>query len=109
MFSDPYEKDFEPINHERYLNISKAMTKKNIFAKEIVIAKSGHIDFCDAALLSPYSYIFGQDKGKISTRRVMKIINQHALDFANALAENKALKSVQWTTFPEEMNWVDVQ
>ncbi len=109
VFSDPYEKDFEPINHQRFKNIEKAMQANNVFVKEVVIAKSGHLDYCDAALLSPYSYLFGQDKGKIKTRKVMQIINQHALDFINALAEGNNLQTIQWQTFPEEMNWVDVE
>ncbi len=109
FFSDPYEEDFEPINHLRYEKIANAMTEKNIFAREVVISKSGHVDYCDAALLSPYSYLFGQDKGKINTHTVMKIINQHALDFSNALTQGKDLYSIEWQKFPQEMAWVNVE
>jgi len=109
IFSDPFEKDFEPINHQRFETIATTMRNKNVFVKEVVIAKSGHLDYCDAALLSPYSYLFGQDKGKIKTRRVMQIINEHALTFANTLATGKNLELTKWESFPEEMEWVNVE
>jgi len=108
MFSDPYEKDFEPINHERFEQIDRAMRVDNIFSKEIVISKAGHMDFCDANLLSPYSYLLGQDKGRINARRVHNIINQQALAFANALDNNSDLDKHIWSDFPESMDWVDV-
>ena len=109
MFSDPYEEDFEPINHQRYEKIANKMHKNNVFSREVVIAKSGHVDYCDAALLSPYSYLFGQDKGRIKTHPVMKIINQHALDFSIALTEGKDLTKYKWKKFPEEMDWVNLK
>lgn len=109
LFSDPYEQDFEPINHERFSKIDAAMKRASVFSKEVVIAKAGHMDFCDAALLSPYSYLLGQDKGRISSKRVMYIINQHSLAFANTLIKGGDFKNANWPNFKEEMSWVNVQ
>ena len=108
FFSDPYMKGFEPINRQRFETIDAAMKERNIFSKEIIISNSGHIDYCDAALLSPYSYLFGQNKGRLDTQRIFDIINQNALIFANSLQTNNALHTVQWPEFPEQMQWVDL-
>ncbi len=108
FFSDPYMKAFEPINRRRVVNFDSAMKARNVFTKEIVISKSGHIDYCDAALLSPYSYLFGQNKGRLDTKRIFEIINQNALLFAeNLMIDN--LRNVTWPEIPEEMQWVDLE
>ncbi len=108
FFSDPYMKAFEPINRQRVENFDAAMKKQNVFSKEIVISKSGHIDYCDAALLSPYSYLFGQNKGRLATKRIFEIINQNALLFTEGLITDN-LSNISWPEIPEEMAWVDVE
>ena len=108
FFSDPYMKAFEPINRQRVEIFDAAMKAQSIFTKEIVISKSGHIDYCDAALLSPYSYLFGQNKGRLDTKRIFEIINQNALIFAENLVSDN-LKNVNWPEIPEEMQWVDLE
>jgi dienelactone hydrolase len=107
LSGDSRLKYFEPINRERFERLQKTASLKNIFNKEVVIAKANHIDFCDAALLSPYSYFFGQDKGRIDAKRVMHIINRHSLAFADGLMQNR-LDNVKWQQFPEEMQWIDI-
>ena len=109
FFGDSRLKYFEPINRKRFERLQEASKNTNTLNKEFVIAKANHLDFCDAALLSPYSYLLGQDKGRINTHTVMNIINQHALNFAKALSEGKNLNNIQWQRFSEEMDWVNLE
>ena len=85
LFGDQDSGDFEPINQERYQQLALSTEALGVFNQAIEIKKARHIDFCDAALLSPYSYLFGQQKGKISTREVMHKINHESLKFINEI------------------------
>ena len=73
--------DFKPINQERYRQMEKASLKQAVDVEFIEIKQARHIDFCDAALFSPYSYLLGQQKGKIDTHDVMQVINRESLRF----------------------------
>jgi len=89
LFSDPEEADMEAINQDRYMIMATAMQERDIFVEAQYIDKSGHVDFCDAALISPYSYLLGQDKGKVSTHKVMDEINKLSLEFIQMLQVEK--------------------
>ncbi len=85
LFGDQASGDFKPINQERFKQLETASTENGILIQNIEIKKARHIDFCDAALLSPYSYFLGQQKGKIQAHQVMQLINLKSSLFINKL------------------------
>jgi len=85
LFGDQSSNDFEPINQERFNQLQTSTINQGVKIQNIEIKQARHLDFCDAALLSPFSYLLGQQKGKIDTHIVMQTINTESLKFIATL------------------------
>ena len=104
LFSDPRLVFFETPNHAAFESLAEATQASGHVVREKVIVDSKHHEFSDAALLSPWGYLLGMQKGPIRTHRSMQITTEQSLALLKHVFEGNA---PQWREFAEEIDWVE--
>ncbi len=102
LFGHPSFGFFEPINHERFDQMTAATDGRGEVTRDVMITGANHLDFSDGALLSPWGHLLGQDTGPIKAERIFELISAEVVWFADqvAVGSQTSIDSEQPVTYP---------